>query len=186
MAASGATLAVLTPSNASLTKGYSARYEKHFKTTGEFGKSALRFPDGSITSADWCGIIPLTATLGYSATTGIKADIWWSSCSGKVAGSVVLGVELHPMSATDLVDPFDESAWIPASYEDTATTAVSTTAFALKVSTISHTIAHIKGAATTALAAGDGFRCRVRRKGDHASDTLTDDIYVHLVHLYDY
>lgn len=137
----------------------------------------------------WSGTLPGSATLGYSATTGIKVEIIWCTPNGNATGSVIWATAFDLKGATDKpIGP--ANANFPAygaSNEATVTTAVTASPVGgVTYSVTSNTIANIQNGQTTAPAIGDHFRVRVRRKVESASDTLSGPAIMLAGYLLDY
>lgn len=191
MAATGATLAILTPGDCEIPNGGGAALIKRGNGLGQVGTAALQFQgqasgQGQSNYAIWSGVLPRPATAGYSGTTGIKALITWSGPKTSQAVRWAGGFQLD--GATDLPDPTAENFPAYGSANEIAANGNcnTTTQNGLVQTLLTFTIANVKNGQTTAPAAGDHFRFRLRRAVENAGDTLTDYAYVYSVELYDY
>ena len=190
MASSNATLAIFTPNETEVPSGGQVALVKRAMGIGQYGLATLAV-SGTGYGA-WTGLF---CTLGqhsaprhdgYTGTTGIKALVTWAGSNR--SQSVVWAASFQLDGATDLPAPAAENfPAYGATNEVSATGNCNTTTPSGMVQTlISIPIAKIQNGQTTAPAAGDHFRFRLRRAVDNAADTLTDYAYVYSVELYDY
>lgn len=195
MAASGQTLAVLTPGDCEIPSGGQVPLQKDSLSSQPLygGVDNLRFQgsgtgQGNISAALWDAILlrSTAASTGYTGTTGVKVNILWYA--KKQTQAVVWAASFQLAGQTDLPAPATEL--FPAfssTNEVTGTSNCNTTTLGgLVLTTINVPLAKIQNGQTTAPAQGDYVRFRLRRALDNASDTLTDYAYVVMVELVDY
>ena len=190
MASSNATLAVFTPNETEVPNGGQVALVKKALGIGQQGIAALQFQGQDTghqqsSTALWDGVLP-RGTNGYTGTTGIKALVTWAG--PKQMQAVVWAGSFQLDGATDLPAPAAENfPAYGAANEVSATGACSTVTPSGMVQTLlSIPVARIQNGQTTAPAAGDHYRFRLRRAVDNAADTPTDYAYVYSVELYDY
>lgn len=187
MATNSSTLAQFQPADVQIFEAGQVRLEKMTNALDQYGIPALRFQgqavgQKNITSALFVGVLP-QGTGGYSATTGVKVQIVSNSAT---AGVAVWAASFDLIGATDLPNPITE-LWPAFGGTNEVTGNATYTAAGLAIyTTISVPLAKIQNGQTTAPAAGDLFRLRLRRATDNASDTLADFANVFFVSLQDY
>jgi hypothetical protein len=192
MSSSNATLAIFTPGNVEVPSGGQVALTKSNLGTAPLygGIDTLRFQgqavgQGSTSAAIWDAVLPRGAN-GYTGTTGIKALVtWWAP---KTSLAVAWAGSFQLNGATDLPAPAVENfPAYDATNEVVATGNCNTTTYGGMVQTLlTIPIAKIQNGQTTAPAAGDMVRFRLRRATENTGDTLTDYAYVNSVELYDY
>lgn len=188
MATSNALLGTLKPGECEVPLGGTVSVKKIYSAGALYGLPVVAFQgrDAIVSggqAALWDFVIPFSATLGYSATTGMKLGIWAFAQS---AGNVVWGASFQLVGATDL--PVPSTELFPAysgTNEVQATQAYVAAGTPVKLA-ISNTIANIQNGQTTAPATGDVIRVRVRRCTELATDTLVGPVFFWIGYLQDY
>lgn len=191
MAASAATLLQLLPATADLGGAPVGAQRWGGSVPGIlFDKPADLGNRGGTPMCFWTGTLPGSATLGYSATTGVRVVLTWCTPNGNATGAVVWASAFDARNAATDKPVGTTDANFPAfggTNEGTATTTVTSSPVGgITTTTISNTIANIQNGQTTAPAIGDSFRVRLRRNISSASDTLSGPVVFLVGYLLDY
>lgn len=183
MATNNATLGFFTPKDVEAPFGGSTGFFKRGSTPVLAFDRISPFPD-----ARFAGVLPHGANAGYTATTGVKVIVAWSSANAASTGSVVWGASFQLDGQTDKPVPYNDNfpAFNAANEIQAITPANATTAGGMNYTTLSVPIASVQNGQTTAPIAGDHYRLRIRRVDENAADTMAGVAYLHSVELQDY
>lgn len=188
MATNNATLAVWTPCDAEVPFGGQVGIRPLRNSNNQlYSIPALSFQGqqvgkGSVSAAIFSGVLP-QGTGGYTGTTGIKVQLVTNALT---AGVVIWAASFELIGATDLPNPITENFPAYGNTNEVTQTATYTAAGLAIYTTIPVPIAKIQNGQTTAPAAGDMYRLRVRCATDNPSDTLADFSNLFMVSLQDY